>query len=165
MKKRVKGFPPSHKMHKKPAQLTRMDDLYIPVPESGCWIWLGLTDDFGYGFCCGVRAHRYFYIRHNGPLAKGMGVFHKCDTPSCVNPDHLFAGEQQENVKDMCKKGRQAKGRRHKSSPESRQRRDKVKELLRSGVHPRQVALEAGVSMWVVAPIRAAVRKQDLVES
>lgn len=34
---------------------------------------------------------------------------HRCDTPACVNPGHLFLGSQQENVADMDSKGRRGK--------------------------------------------------------
>jgi hypothetical protein len=44
-----------------------------------------------------------------GDLPKGIFVCHSCDTPSCVNPDHLFAGTQADNVLDMWSKNRQYK--------------------------------------------------------
>lgn len=86
-------------------------DRYMPVPESGCWLWEGYTQD-GYGVMrLGKRgakkyAHRSFYEHHVGPVPKGMLICHKCDTPSCVNPDHLFAGTAADNNRDRKKKGR-----------------------------------------------------------
>jgi hypothetical protein len=83
----------------------------------GCWIWTGETGTRGYGMFekgrVRMRAHRYSWELHNGPIPTDDGewcVCHKCDTPKCVNPDHLFLGRDADNAADMVRKGRQAKG-------------------------------------------------------
>ena len=67
---------------------------YIPVTETGCWLWLGVSGKNGYGVMrfLGTNyrgAHRVSYVLHKGELLPGMHVHHKCNTPACVNPDHL----------------------------------------------------------------------------
>lgn len=80
------------------------------VGESTCLIWDGPKDGGGYGFVQheGKRwkAHRLAYHLANGGIPDGAVICHKCDTPSCVNPAHLFAGTQRDNARDMAAKGR-----------------------------------------------------------
>lgn len=75
-----------------------------------CWIWMGAKHFRGYG-ACGLsygdtRAHRAAWKLTNGPIPKGLGVLHKCNTPLCVNPAHLKLGDQKENAIDKMKAGR-----------------------------------------------------------
>jgi hypothetical protein len=56
-----------------------------------------------------IRAHRVSYQLYVGPIPSGMFVCHKCDTPPCVNPDHLFLGTQVDNATDRQAKGRGSK--------------------------------------------------------
>ncbi|MGD4429391.1 HNH endonuclease signature motif containing protein, partial [Xanthomonas citri pv. citri] len=82
----------------------------IPVPESGCWLWLGAEKGNGYGNVKEGRrnttAHRRSWEEHNGPIPKGMHVCHKCDTRPCINPDHLFLGTRKQNMADCVAKDR-----------------------------------------------------------
>lgn len=81
-----------------------------PEPNTGCHLWLFAADRKGYGVVRfdgkPRRAHRVAFLLSGGSIPKGRGVLHRCDTPLCVNPDHLFVGTALENTRDMIVKGR-----------------------------------------------------------
>lgn len=83
-----------------------------PGPPDACWEWKGSTQEPGYGTLGlggGSRrgfAHRVSWEIHRGPLKPGEHVLHTCDNPPCVNPDHLFLGDQAANMRDAWAKGR-----------------------------------------------------------
>ena len=75
-----------------------------------CWIWTGSKNNMGYpriNINGRVElAHRVSYRIIKGTIPEGLRVLHKCDTPLCVNPNHLFLGTQKDNMTDMSKKQR-----------------------------------------------------------
>jgi hypothetical protein len=81
-----------------------------PEPNSGCWLWVGAYKGKGYGHMghdgANIAAHRLSYEIHHGPIPNGMLVCHRCDTPECVNPDHLWLGTHQDNLLDASQKKR-----------------------------------------------------------
>lgn len=60
--------------------------------------------------------HRLIYLYHNGKINNKMQVCHKCDNPSCINPEHLFQGTPTDNFNDSRNKGRSIYGERCGSS-------------------------------------------------
>ena len=94
------------------------------IAPNGCWEWNKRPDIHGYGDLDWrgkrYKAHRFSYEKHFGPIPDGARICHKCDNPKCVNPDHLFAGTQKENIRDCVEKGRNCRG--------EKQGRSKLKE-------------------------------------
>ena len=75
-----------------------------------CWLWTDGKNPQGYGNFSmkhkTIGAHRLIYLLYYGELPPGLCVLHKCDTPACVRPDHLFLGTHADNHNDMVNKGR-----------------------------------------------------------
>lgn len=86
-----------------------------PRLKSRCWIWTGATlkcKNGNYGLLkargrCGFLAHRFSWEINVGPIPNRLNVCHHCDNPTCVNPAHLFVGDNRANAADRDAKGRQ----------------------------------------------------------
>lgn len=94
------------------APVARFHASYIVNLESGCWEWTGWIHPKNYpilvigGKAKQVRGHRFSYELHKSPIPQGLLVCHRCDNRRCVNPDHLFLGDDVDNMRDMVSKGR-----------------------------------------------------------
>ena len=75
-----------------------------------CIIWTGSKTPTGYGRLCyqgkNLSAHRASYVVYKGKIKDSLHVLHTCDNPSCINPDHLYTGTHQDNMRDREDRGR-----------------------------------------------------------
>jgi hypothetical protein len=95
------------------AQPVPWQERTIPEPNSGCLLWEGAVQRYGYGHIRvggrkgrNVSVHRLVWEEANGPIPLGLHVLHQCDVPACVNINHLFLGTHSDNMRDMWNKGR-----------------------------------------------------------
>src|SRR5215467_7191387 len=89
-----------------------LEKIYCPNPADpdSCWLWMGALSSQGYA-TIGIDGkswfvHRVSWVLHRGPIPAGLNVCHRCDTPPCWNPHHLFLGTQHDNIVDAVNKGR-----------------------------------------------------------
>jgi hypothetical protein len=93
---------------------SRFEEKLMYEPNTGCWLWTASTrGNNNYGALrvgssnTPMLAHRLSYIINKGIIPKDKQVLHTCDMALCCNPNHLYLGTQQENIKDRDKRGRQ----------------------------------------------------------
>lgn len=137
-------------MLNKPTTLKSIFDRSIKK-DNGCLEWQGMKNYLGYGIVSLKNkqqgAHRAVWKLVNGDISRYQFVCHKCDNPSCVNPDHLFLGSHKDNMQDMTKKKRHNMARKthcdfgHPLSGENL--------LMRAGKRRCKVCFKKWKSAWM----------------
>jgi hypothetical protein len=149
---------------------------FTPEPNSGCWLWIGTVNPSGYGLMksCGTKgrlAHRFALEEATGAQPSlDIQACHRCDNPSCVNPEHLFWGTRAENMADMARKGRAsrlvgdsnpartrperlARGDRHGNAKLTDADVERIRVERKGGVMLKVLSARYGVSMAQISRI------------
>ena len=128
-------------------EIIKHENKFVREPMSGCWLWTAATDKHGYGMLWDGqrmdRAHRLFYAAVSEKPLVGINVLHDCDNPACVNPAHLHAGTQADNMKERTQRGRS--GRRLTQADAG-----SIRLQLETGRSQRWVARFWGISQRLV---------------
>lgn len=125
----------------------------IKISDKSCWEWQKSKSKQGYGQCGFLGkvhlAHRISWKVFNGDLYPNILVLHKCDNPSCVNPEHLFLGTDKDNVMDSILKNRfhRAKGEQHHFSKYSTAQIREARLLKEKGLTYRVISEKTGIAL------------------
>lgn len=91
--------------HKIPLHIRIMNHSKLD-PNTSCWIWTGAKNKRS-GNRGKIKinkkwtsASRGSWLAFKGEIPKDMYVLHTCDNPECVNPNHLYIGNNSDNQKD-----------------------------------------------------------------
>ena len=132
--------------------LKRISKYNLPGPKGRCWEWQGAKAFYNYGYIrwgLGLyRTHRLAWEVWKSPIPDDMFVLHHCDNPCCVNPEHLFLGDQADNMTDRQSKGRgnQAKGEEQGHSKLTDEQVKEIRKLYDDGIlNQYELAAKFGV--------------------
>lgn len=136
-----------------------LEERVLLEPNTGCWLWTMAFDAHGYGRFNRrgrmVKAHRCSYEMSVGPIPDGLFVCHRCDTPACVRPDHLFLGTPADNMHDMMSKGRhRTVDQRGENNGNRKLTEAEVREIRSCGGMLREVAARYGVTLATISAVR-----------
>lgn len=124
----------------------RFEEKFERLEEADCWLWKGATGGRGYGaFSLEGRSHaasRVSWMLYRGEIPEGLDACHTCDTPLCVNPNHLFLGTDKDNHDDCVKKGRDIAGEK---TYNAKLTESDVREIRSSTATIRSVAVQKGI--------------------
>ena len=126
-----------------------------------CWLWTGsLAKRGGYGQLNNkgrlLKAHRISFEIHSGPIPSGAHVLHKCNNAKCVNPEHLYLGDNLDNTRDRIEAGTQYKipPMRGEKSPNAKLTEDQVKFIRSSSLGHAELGRKFNVTKQAIFRIR-----------
>lgn len=143
---------------------------FSPGAQKDCWPWLRSVTSAGYGqisVCGGMRlAHRVAWaFANSADIPRAVVICHRCDNPVCVNPSHLFPGDQSVNHWDSRRKGRASppphfRGAAH---PANKLSEADVLAIRASNDPPVLTGLKYGVTSGYVRNLRAGRKWKHLI--
>ncbi|MEK4185654.1 HNH endonuclease signature motif containing protein [Paenibacillus sp. FSL L8-0494] len=100
------------------------------------------------------RVHRFIYEECYGEIPDELVVRHKCDNPSCINPEHLELGTKSENSHDSIDRGRNAFGEKNGMSKITNKEAGMIKKMLSIGMSTNDIAHKMNVTYHIVYKIK-----------
>jgi len=134
-----------------PARSPRTLDEWLAntAPSGACLLWRGSsTNGYGRINVAGKVVHAHREVHRLATGDSPPVVMHTCDTPLCINPEHLKSGTPAENTEDMVNKGRHAHGETHYKAKLNARQVQEIRTAAAVGVPKLRLAKAYGISRW-----------------
>lgn len=118
--------------------------------DSGCWIWRGTYfqgKNRGAFWMEGrLRlASRVSWELLRGPIPDGKMICHHCDNGRCVNPDHLYIGDQKSNMRDRQVRNRTNRWDKRYNFVQTPELEEKVRTMRVDGMRIADICSTLGI--------------------
>lgn len=134
--------------------------------DSGCVLWMGGKDRKGYPVARWKIKHWYVHRlvlmrKLRQAIPPHILACHSCDTPGCINPDHLWPGSISDNNKDAAEKKR-SRGAQGLNNGQSTLTREQVLAIRTSDMTDRAMANFYGVAINTIWKARTGRSYQNI---
>jgi hypothetical protein len=134
-------------------------EIKYEITKEGCWNCVSHCKNM-WGYPRKYRngkltlISRIMYEKNVGKVPDGLLILHTCDNPACINPDHLWLGNNADNMKDMKLKGRAnrpigVKNGRAKLSE------DTVLKILLDTDSNKKISIKFNLPIWHIQAIKS----------
>ncbi len=130
------------------------------IDDKGCWnVIKRFKDETGRTMVRSngrsIRSHIFIYEECFGFIPDGQVVRHKCDNPTCINPEHLELGTQLDNIRDSIHRDRHARGERNGHARLNEEQVREIHALLSEGnLTQGEIGNRYGVGATMVCQIK-----------
>jgi len=135
----------------------RVQGRLVVDDDTGCHLWTGAVNSAGYGVLLylykSYKPHRVMMNAQEGDI-----ICHKCDTPLCCNPDHLYKGTRSQNAYDVIKRTG------HGCATLTVNQVIEIKRLLAAGVKGCEIAKLFNVKPPAISRIKTGKRWKHIEE-
>lgn len=141
----------------------------IEDSETGCWV-CNYSTTKGYPQMTierkNYRASHVAYELWKDLIPIGRQLNHTCHNERCINPDHIYAGTQKDNIWDMVKAGRQktARGKNHGSAKLTEEQVQYIRMWAKEGFSQASIAKSFKISQPQVNGITRRIKWKHLPE-
>lgn len=109
------------------------------VTRTGCWEFTNIKAKTPSGYPLYRRQGKNYFYSHYSlehfkgvKFGKGDYACHLCDNPKCVNPDHLYLGNEKTNKLDMIEHCRSTRGSKNPMSKFTEKDIGEIKRLCKT---------------------------------